>query len=119
VIKQFVRRRIFNYTIYSDDENIYPAKVITTGAECAKNVSEEQWKFVTKETDRRPKCLPDFNEPSGPTFTLPTCPMPSDFYKKMLPDFLFDHIVKCTNLRAQRHFSNILTKNDKCWREVR
>jgi hypothetical protein len=55
----------------------------------------------------------------GPLLLFPPCPMPSDFYKKMLPDSFFNHIAECTNLRAQRHFANIHTKNDKSWCEVR
>lgn len=80
---------------------------------------EEQWKFVTEGTDDRPKPLSDFNQPSGPTFSLPTSPTPSDFYKKMLPDSLFNHIVECTNLRAKQHFTNMVANNDKSWSDVR
>jgi hypothetical protein len=95
-------------------------KAKNTGKQgCARKISEEQWTFVAEETDRRPKCLPDFNELSGPTFNLPACLVPSDFYKKMLSDSLLSHIAECTNLRAQRQFANIHTQNNESWREVR
>ena len=119
MIKYFVCCANSNYTIFSDDENIYPSKVITTEPKCTKKVFEERWIFVTEGDDNRPQCLPDFNEPSGPTFTLPACPSPSDYYKKMLPDSLFNHIVECTNLRAKLYFANIPTKNNTSWREVK
>jgi len=102
---------------YSDDENIYPCKIITTESNCTKKVVEEQWKFVTQENDYLAEHLPDFNEQSGPTFTLPAFPMPSDCYNKMLPNTLFNHIATCTNLRAKLHFKNIPI-NDNLWREV-
>jgi hypothetical protein len=81
-------------------------------------VYEEEWTFVAEETDCRAECLRDFNEPSGPTFALPACPMPSDCYNNMLLDSLFNHIAECTNLRAKMHLENIPTKNDYSWREV-
>ncbi|CAF3786529.1 unnamed protein product, partial [Rotaria magnacalcarata] len=103
---------------YSDDENIYPSQLIAAELGHTKRSCEEQWTYVTEENDCRPKCLPDFNETSGPTFTIPTCPVPSDFYNRMLPDSLFQHIVECTNLRAQRHFANTCQKNENSWCEV-
>ncbi|CAF2002945.1 unnamed protein product [Rotaria magnacalcarata] len=66
---------------YSEDENIYPSRITTMEAENAEK-NEEKWTFVTPGTDYRPICLPKFSEPSGPTFSLPTSPTPSDFYKK-------------------------------------
>ncbi len=93
--------------------------MITTESNCTRKVYEEKWTFVAEETDCRPKCLPDFNEPSGPTFALPAHPMPSDCYNKILPNSLFNHIAECTNLRAKMHFANIPTKSDNSWREVR
>jgi hypothetical protein len=82
-------------------------------------MSEEKWIFVEPAADYRPTCIPDFNEPSGPTFSVSERAIPSDFYKKMLPDSLFNHIVECTNIRAKRHFANGIIKNDKSWCEVR
>ncbi|CAF1322499.1 unnamed protein product [Rotaria sordida] len=59
---------------YSDDENRYPSKVTITAAGCTKKEFEEKWTFVVPENDCRSKCLSDFNEPPGPTFTVPiTC----------------------------------------------
>ena len=80
-----------------------------------KNRFEEKWTFVTAETDCQPTRLPDFSEQSGLTFALPINPMPSNFYKKMLPDSLFNFITEGTNLRAKRHYAN----NDKSWSDVR
>ena len=104
---------------YSDDDNVYPLKATTKESENVKMTSEEQWKIVTEETDCRPKPLPDFSESSGPTFSLPTCSMSCDVYKKMLPDFLFNHIAECTNLRVKRHFGIVGSNNDKAWSDVR
>ena len=75
--------------------------------------------FVTAETDCRPTPLPDFSEQSGPMFALTTNPMPSDFYKKMLPDSLFNFITEGTNLRAKRYYASVITQNDKSWSDVR
>ncbi|CAF1349433.1 unnamed protein product [Rotaria magnacalcarata] len=102
---------------YSEDENIYPSRITTMEAENAEK-NEEKWTFVTPGTDYRPICLPKFSEPSGPTFSLPTSPTPSDFYKKMLPDSLFNLVTECTNLRARQHFDNVITQNNKSWCDV-
>ena len=80
---------------------------------------EEKWTFVTAETDCRPTRLPDFSEQSGPTFALPINPMPSDFYKKMLPDSLLNFITEATNIRAKQHYASVITQNDKSWSAVR
>ncbi len=79
---------------------MYPSKVITTEPGCTRKVSEEQWAFVTEETDSRLKCLPDFNQSSRFNFTIPACRVPSDYYRKMLPNFLLKHIPECMNLRV-------------------
>jgi len=91
----------------------------TTEPGCAIKVFEEKWTFIEAGTDCRPKFLPDFNEPSERTFIPPANPVSSSFYKKIFPDSLFNRIANCTNLRASRHFANLLTKSDKCWRELR
>ena len=108
-----------NTLFYSDDENIYPSIIITTETDNAKKRFEEQWTFVTAETDCRPTRLPDFSEQSGPTLALPTNPMPSDFYKKILLDSLFNFIAEGTNLREKRHYASVITQNDKSWSAVR
>ena len=108
-----------NTSFYSDDENIYLSIIITTESDNAKKRFEEKWTFVTAETDCRPTRLPDFSEQSGPTFALPTNPMLSDFYKKMLPDSLLNFITEATNIRAKQHYASVITQNDKSWSTVR
>ena len=99
-----------NTSFYSADENIYPSIIITTESDNAKKRFKEKWTFVAAETDCRPIRLLDFSEQSGPTLALPTNPMPSDVYKKMLPDSLFNFITEGTNLRAKRHYASVITE---------
>jgi len=106
-----------NSLFYSDDENVYPSRITKKTSISRKKVFDEKWTFVSETADCRPTRLPDFLESSGPTFTVPSNPAPSDFYNKVLPDSLFNHIVKCTNVRAKLYFTNVHT-DDSSWNEV-
>ena len=108
-----------NTSFYSDDENIYPSLIVTTELDNAQKRFEEKWTFVTAENDCRPTRVPDFSEQSGPTLALPTNPMTSNFYKKILPDSLFNFITEGTNLRAKRYYASVITQNNKSWSVVR
>ncbi len=83
--------------------------------------TDENWLSVGLENDKRPRALPDFLEPVGPTFPVGPNPPPSAFYNEMLPDSLFDYILMCTNTRARVYFHNISSSSSdqEAWKPVR
>lgn len=113
--RSFFSRRML---LCSDDENIHPSTKEKRKSLPKKKLSDEKWIFVSETNDCRPSPLPDFLQLAGPTFVVPPNPNPSDFYNQTLPDSLFEHIAKCTNIRAKLHFTNVDT-NGSSWREVK
>jgi hypothetical protein len=104
---------------FSDDETVYPRPRINKLQKVRSNI-EEKWHFVQTVDDVRPEPLTDFTEKAGPTFFVGPTPPPSVFFREMLPDELFDHIVMCTNTRARVHFqSSAATPNGRNkWKEA-
>ncbi|CAF1095126.1 unnamed protein product [Rotaria sp. Silwood1] len=104
---------------YSDDDIIYPHRS-TSYSSILQQTTNEQWTLVEPGSDKIPKVLPDFNEKVGPTFSVSSCPSPSDFYNEMLPDSLFDYIVICTNTRAHLHFGTPISSSEskESWKPV-
>lgn len=105
--------------ISSDDDVIYPnASNISSIRNDEKN--EEKWIFVQPGSDKRAKDLHDFNEKPGPTFSFSLPVSPSTFYREMLPDSLFDHLVTCTNARARVYFDHksTLSSSQITWKTV-
>lgn len=104
----------------SDDDLIYPNRLFTSSSS-TKQDSSVDWISVEPGHDQRPTTLPKFDEKVGPTFPVGICPSPAIFYEQMIPDFLFDYIVMCTNTRARLYFDNISSSsgNQQSWKPVR
>lgn len=105
--------------ICSDDDVIYPNASNTSSIKESEN-NDEKWIFVQHGTDKRPKDLHEFKEKPGPTFSIALPVSPSTFYREMLPDPLFDHLVTCTNARARVYFDykSTLSSLQITWKPV-
>lgn len=106
--------------IFSDDDALYPKTLSELSIQPNKK-HDEEWVFVQPGTDKNKKNAHEFKEKSGPTFSLSLPVSPSVFYQELLPDSLFDHLVKCTNTRARVYFEHksVSSPSQKTWKSVR
>lgn len=105
---------------FSDDDTVYPHQFNRLSIQ-RQEKNDEKWISVHPGADKRPNDLHDFREKPGPTFPITLPVLPSVFYKEMLPDSLFDHLVTCTNTRARAYFDhkNTASPVQKTWKPVR
>ncbi|CAF2042071.1 unnamed protein product [Rotaria magnacalcarata] len=104
---------------YSDDDVVYPNRSNISSSNVEQNINDN-WTFVEPGRDQRSKALPNFEENIGPTFQVNSCHLPATFYNEMLPDSLFDHVVKSTNTRARVYSESIMasSKKQETWKPI-
>lgn len=105
--------------IYSYDDDMYPKQPVTSLS--TSQYVDDKWIFVEPGHDQRPNILPDFNEKTGPTFSVDSSSSPATFFNEMLPDSFYDYILTCTNTRARMHYESIplSPETQNKWKPVR